>query len=179
MAEKNRYRENSCVEDEYPDDVEYRDSQEEIFYSASNEVSRVGIDRSRSDREGSAESEFYRNHYAATRDGLSRVEQDGHIQVLHKALDRQEQEIKELDSHLKDLREECREYFTSLEEKLTGFEEKVDLVINLVSSWVNHPSQDRRCQGMCTKHVRTEKCFCRGLREPHRCCGQIGGICDC
>lgn len=179
MAEKNRYRESSCVEDEYPDDVEYRDSQEEIFYPTSNEVSRVDIDRPRRNREGSAESEFYRNHYAATRDALLRVQQDDYIQELHQALDRQEQEIKELDSNLKDLREECREYFTNLEEKLTSFEEKVDLVINLVSSWVNHSSGDRRCRGMCTKHVRTEKCFCRGLREPHRCCGRIGGICDC
>ena len=101
------------------------------------------------------------------------------IQNLQSALEKQDEEIRELNTHLRELREECREYFSSLEEKLSCFEGKVDLVINLVSSWTQHPSMDRRCQGFCTKHVRTEKCLCRGLKEPHRCCGRIGGICDC
>ena len=87
------------------------------------------------------------------------------IQNLQSALDKQDEEIKELNTQLRELREECREYFSSLEEKLSCFEEKVDLVINLVSSWTHHPSMDRRCRGFCTKDVRTKKRLCRGLNE--------------
>lgn len=181
MAEQKRYREMSCpLDDEYPDDQGYRDSDDEIYYTAaSNEVSRVDIDQPRRSREGSAACEFYHDHFGATRDAILPDHRDAYIEGLHRAWHKQGEEIKELDTHLKHLREECREHFTSLEEKLTSFEEKVDLVINLVSSWVHNPSRDRRCRGFCTKHVRTDKCLCRGLKEPHRCCGRIGGICDC
>ena len=88
-----------------------------------------------------------------------------YIQNLQSALDKQDEEIKELNTQLRELREECREYFSSLEEKLSCFEEKVDLVINLVSSRTHHLSMDRRCRGFCTKDVRTKKCLCRGLNE--------------
>lgn len=177
MAEPKRYRIKSFAIDEYPDDEEHRDSDEEVIYPTSNEASHVDIDQPRKSREG---SEYYRNLYETTRDALSQDQQIKYIQQLHEALCKQEEEIKNLDFQLKELREECRHYFTSLEEKLMSFEEKVDLVIKLVSSWVKHPGGgDRRCRGFCTKHVRTEKCLCRGLREPHRCCGRIGGICDC
>lgn len=181
MAEQRRDRETSyALHDEYPDDLEFHDSEEEIFYPTSNEVSRVDVDQVRRSREGSVASEFYREHYgASTREAIAHDRRDDYIQELHQALDKQGEEIKELDTQLRELRVECREYFSSLEEKLTCFEEKVDFVINLVSSWVQHPSRDRRCRGFCTKHVRTDKCLCRGLKEPHRCCGRIGGVCDC
>lgn len=178
MAEPGRGREKSyALQDEYPDDLEYRDSEEEIYYPTSNEVSRVDINQPRTSREGLAPYEFYRNYDEAIRGDADY--RDQYIQNWQSALEKQDEEIRELNTHLRELREECREYFSSLEEKLSCFEGKVDLVINLVSSWTHHPSMDRRCQGFCTKHVRTEKCLCRGLKEPHRCCGRIGGICDC
>lgn len=156
---------------------EFEDSEEEIFYPTSNEAIREDIDRPRRSRDGSLESALFRDH--AVPRGQPRDRRDDYIRELHDALDRQEQEIKDLDTKLRELRGEVREYFSNLEEKLSCFEEKVDLVINLVSSWVHHPANDRRCRGFCSKHVRTEKCLCRGLKEPHRCCGRIGGICDC
>ena len=90
---------------------------------------------------------------------------DQYIQNLQSALEKQDEEIRELNTQLRELREEYREYLSSLEEKLSCFEEKVDLVINLVSLWTHHPSMDCRCRGFCTKHVRTEKCLCRVLNE--------------
>lgn len=174
MADQRRSRDTSYgVNDEYPDDLEYRDSEEGLFYPTSNETFRADIDQQRTSREVSVASDF---HEGAREDANSR---EDYIQNLHRALDMQDEQIKDLNRQLKDLREECREYFSSLEEKLNCFEEKVDLVLNLVSSWTHHPSRDRRCRGFCTKHVRTDKCLCRGLKEPHRCCGHIGGICDC
>lgn len=177
MAEKKNLRENCfAIEDEFPDDAAYRDSEDEIFYPTSNEVSREDIEPSRSI---AASDSIYRNLYTATRDALSHNQQNEYIELLHQALDKQDEEIRKLDSQLKELREECREYFTNLEEKLTCFEEKVDLVLNLVSSLVTHPAVDRKCRGFCSKHVRTEKCLCRGLRDPHRCCGRLSGLCEC
>lgn len=165
------------LQDEYQDDPEYRDSEEEIYYPTSNEVSREDINQPRTNRESSVASEFYRNYDEAKKGDANY--RDQYIQNLQSALEEQEEEIRELNTQLRELREECREYFSRLEEKLSCFEEKVDLVLNLVSSWTHHPSMDRRCRGFCTKHVRTEKCLCRGLKEPHRCCGRIGGNCDC
>lgn len=161
----------------YKDELDYSDSDEEIFYP-SNEAIREDIDRPRKSRDVSLESALLRDKAAFPR-SQPRDRRDDYIRELHDALNRQEQEIKDLDTKLRDLRGEVREYFSNLEQKLSCFEEKVDLVINLVSSWVHHPAQDRRCRGFCSKHVRTDKCFCRGLKEPHRCCGRIGGICDC
>lgn len=178
MAEQGRGRAKSyTLQDEYQDDPEYRDSEEEIYYPTSNEVSREDINQPRTNRESSVASEFYRNYDEAKKGDANY--RDQYIQNLQSALEEQEEEIRELNTQLRELREECREYFSRLEEKLSCFEEKVDLVLNLVSSWTHHPSMDRRCRGFCTKHVRTEKCLCRGLKEPHRCCGRIGGICDC
>lgn len=155
-----------------------RSSDEEIFYPASSEDTRTDIDRSRRGRDVSEESAVFRDHYGFGR-SQPRDPCYAYIRELHDALDRQEQEIKDLDSNIQQLRGEVREYFSSLDLKLSCFEEKADLVINLVSSWANHPKIYRRCRGFCTKHVRTDKCLCRGLKEPHRCCGRIGGVCDC
>ncbi|KAJ7381993.1 hypothetical protein OS493_037818 [Desmophyllum pertusum] len=161
------------------DDLDNRSSDEEIFYP-SNEAIREDTDQPRRSRDDSVDSELYRDHFASLPPrGQTPDHRDEYIRELHDALDRQGEEIKDLGTKLQDLRGEVREYFSSLEQKLSCFEEKVDLVINLVSSWAHHPSRDRRCRGFCSKHVRTDKCLCRGLKEPHRCCGRIGGICDC
>lgn len=166
---------------DYNDEFDDRASDEEIFYATSNEAIREDIDLPRRSRHGSQESEVHRDHHNVSRGQTRdmRDRRDEYIRQLLDSLDRQEQEIKDLDTKLRSLRGEVREYFSNLEEKLSCFEEKVDLVINLVSSWVQHPASDRRCRGFCTKHVRTDKCLCRGLKEPHRCCGRIGGVCDC
>jgi len=176
MAEKSYvFRENfSAVEDEFPDDVTYSD--DEIFYPTSNEVSRQNIETTESI--GASES-VDRKLYEATRDAFSWNQQEEYVEQLHKALDKQDEEIKRLDNQLKELRLECSDYFKNLEEKLACFEEKVDLVINLVSSWASSPARAKICRGYCSKHIRTEKCLCRGLREPHRCCGHLSGSCDC
>lgn len=160
------------------DDCDDPDSDEDIFYPTTMcngyEACREDIDRSRRGRDDSLESDVLSSRGQSR--GGSRYD---YIVELHESLDRQETEIRDLNTKLRDLRGEVREYFTNLEQKLSCFEEKVDLVINLVSSWVQHPAIDRRCRGFCSKHVRTDKCLCRGLKEPHRCCGRIGGVCDC
>lgn len=168
----------------YRNDFDHPDSDEDIFYPTTtcnvHGACREDIDRPRRGRDDSLESALFRDDALSSRGqsrDRSRNRRDGYIVELHESLVRQETEIRDLNSKLRDLRGEIREYFTNLEQKLTCFEEKVDLVINLVSSWVQH--LDRRCRGFCSKHVRTDKCLCRGLKEPHRCCGRISGICDC
>lgn len=166
---------------DYHDDYDNHSSEEELFRTRSAEAIRTDNDRIRRGRDDSIESLVFRERCDNLPGPRSRTHdrRDDYIQQLHEALDRQEQEIKDLDSKLQDLRGEVRECFSSLEQKLSCFEEKVDFVINLVSSWVNRPPDNRGCRGSCSKHVRTDKCLCRGLKEPHRCCGRIGGVCAC
>ena len=188
------------------DEVDDRSSDDEIFFSQSNEPSREDIDPpsnepsredidlpsnepSREDIDlphGSQEFKPNRDHRSLPRrqkrDILLRGRRDSRDeysrQVLD-SLDRQENEIKDLENKVRSLRKEVRECFSNLDQKLSSFEVKVDLIVNLVSSWFQHPSNDRRCRGFCSKHVRTDKCLCRGLKDPHRCCGHISGLCDC
>lgn len=168
------------------EELDGRSSDEEIFYPTSNEPSREDIDLPQRIRQGSQEPEPNRDHCSLPRgpkrDLLIRGRRDSrdeYSQQLLDSLDRQEKEIKDLETKVRSLRKEVREGFSNLEQKLSCFEVKVDLIVNLLSSWFQHPSSDRRCRGMCTKHVRTDKCLCRGLKEPHRCCGRISGVCDC
>ena len=168
-------------------ELDDRSSDEDIFYPTSNEPSRE--DTYLSPR-GSRESKPNRDHRSSPRgqksDTLKRGRRDSrrdsrdeYNRQLLDSLDRQEKEIKNLETKVRSLRKEVRECFSNLEQKLSSFEVKVDLIVNLVSSWFQNPSSDRRCRGFCTKHVRTDKCLCHGLKEPHRCCGHIGGVCDC
>ena len=166
----------------YNEEHDDRSSNEEIFYPTSNEPSREDIDLP----SRSQEPEPNRDHRSLPRrqkrDIVNRDRRDSpaeYSQQLLDSLDRQEQEIKDLQTKVRSLRKEVREGFSNLEQKLSCFEAKVDLIANLVSSWFQHPSNDRRCRGFCTKHVRTDKCLCRGLKDPHRCCGHISGVCDC
>ena len=159
-----------------------RSSDEEAFYSQSNQPSREDIDPP----QGAQESKPNRDYRSSLprrqkRDSLRgrRDSRDEYSRQLLDSLDRQENEIKDLETEVRSLRKEVRERFSNMDEKLSGFEVKVDLIVNLVSSWFQHPFSDRRCRGFCTKHVRTDKCLCRGLKEPHRCCGHISGLCDC
>lgn len=163
------------------DDYDYHSAEEELFCPRSAEASRTDNDGLRRGRDDSVESIVLQDYYDnLPRPGSpTRDQRDDYIQQLHEALDKQEQEIKDLDYKLQDLRGEVREYFSGLEQKLSCFEEKVDFVITLVSSWVNHPPNNRGCRGSCSNHVRTDNCLCRGLKEPHRCCGRIGGVCAC
>lgn len=171
---------------DYNKDLDDRPSDEEVFY-LSKENFRDDIDLPRRIYQETQESEPDRDHCSLPRGKLNGDidvldSQDGRDELSRRlldSLDQQEQEIKDLDTKLWSLREEVREYFSNLEEKLSCFEKKMDLVVNLVSSWCNHRRDDRRCKGFCTKHVRTDRCLCRGLREPHRCCGRISGVCDC
>jgi len=170
---------------DYNKDLEDRPSDEEVFY-LSKENFRDDIDLPRRIYQETQESEPDRDHCSLPRGKNGDIDvlnsQDGRDELSRRlldSLDQQEQEIKDLDTKLWSLREEVREYFSNLEEKLSCFEKKMDLVVNLVSSWFNRRLNDRRCKGFCTKHVRTDKCLCRGLREPHRCCGRISGVCDC
>ena len=163
------------------DELGDRSSGEDIFYSTSNEPSREDIYLS---PHGSREIKQNRDYLSLPRgqkrDILKRGDsRDEYSWQLLDSLGRQEKEIKDLETKVLSLRKEVRECFSSLDQKLSSFEVKVDLIVNLVSSWIQHPSSDRRCRGFCTKHVRTDKCLCHGLKEPHRCCGRIGGVCDC
>ena len=157
-------------------------SDEEIFYSTSNEPSRENIDLPQRILHGSQESEPNRDHRSfprgQKRDISTRCRRDTRDEYSLQLLDsmnRQEKEIKDLETKVRSLRKEVRECFSNLDLKLSSFEVKVDLLVN----WFQHPSSDRRCRGFCSKHVRTDKCLCRGLNEPHRCCGHISGVCDC
>lgn len=185
------------------DEVDDLSSDEENFYSQSNEPSREDIDFPHGSREdialphgsredidlphGSQESKPNRDHRSSLprrqkRDSLRvrRDSRDEYSKQLLDSLDRQENEIKDLENKVHSLRKEVRECFSNLDEKLSCFEVKIELIANLVSSWFQHPFGDRRCRGFCTKHVRTDKCLCRGLKEPHRCCGHmVSGLCDC
>ena len=165
----------------YNNELDDCSSDEEIFYPTSNEALREDIDLPRRRCYGSRESKPNRDHRSLPR-GQKLDCQDGRDEYSRQLLDsleQQEQEIKNLDTKLRALGEEVREYFSNLEEKLSCFDEKMDLIVNLVSSFFRHSTTDRRCRGFCSKHVRTGTCLCRGLKEPHRCCGKISGVCDC
>ncbi|XP_032243108.2 uncharacterized protein LOC116621194 [Nematostella vectensis] len=62
---------------------------------------------------------------------------------------------------------------------LTYINTKLDILTEHVLFIARRVTTDRRCRGLCVKHVRTRKCLCQGFDRPHRCCGKIGGICDC
>jgi len=164
------------------EELDDRPSDEEIFYPTSNEPSREDIDLPRISQEPESNRDHRSLPRKQKRNMLNRGRRDSadeYSQQLLDSLDRQEREIKDLQTKVRALRKEVLEGFSNLEQKLSCFEVKVDLIVNLVSSWFQHPSSDRRCRGFCTKHVRTDKCLCRGLKEPHRCCGRISGVCDC
>ena len=168
----------------YKEDQQSRSSEEEVFYP-SNEDFRDEIDRVFETGESTSTTVpccrccgLAVNHDTTHHDCVTE---------LRHVLEKQTDEMRHMESKLQDmslspyalLRRDFRRQFSALRRTLACFDEKLDSILRMVSTMRNNPNRDRRCRGYCSKHVRTDKCLCRGLKEPHRCCGRIGGVCDC
>ena len=88
---------------------------------------------------------------------------------------------------LQDSVKKVRKYVRNMEKRIleieADFRTEINKKVAALSENLNKVMMlnTRRCDGRCRKHVRTEKCLCRGFTTaaPHVCCGKQGGICEC
>lgn len=105
------------------------------------------------------------------------------ISELRKIVDNQASCILGLQDSVKKVRKYVRNMEKRILETEADFRTEVNEKLAMLSENLNKVMMldTRRCSGRCRKHVRTEKCLCRGFTTaaPHVCCGKQGGICDC
>ena len=105
------------------------------------------------------------------------------ISELREIVDNQAASILGLQDSLKKMRKYVRNMEKRMLEIEADFRTEINEKLDALSENFNKVTMldTRQCSGRCRKHVRTEKCLCRGFTTaaPHVCCGKQGGICDC
>ena len=102
--------------------------------------------------------------------GVNEQERQKCAQLLLTSIERQSDLIREAHFYVCNMQlpsDTLTERIQNLEKRVQSLTDRVEQLSNLF------------CKGRCGKHGKTPKCFCRGFSQSHRCCGRLGGICEC